>query len=127
MTDWSVIVNSGQDDVCHVGVTDATQSRRALHDGFCAFKGEPYPQIRGGYCTPSPAGKERTREGTPDGRRDTHDGGGVAPDFAPLIVTAKRLLVTKAAAHQRHCERSEAIHSFAVVNMDCFAALAMTW
>jgi len=29
--------------------------------------------------------------------------------------------------HRRHCERSEAIHSFFLVAaMDCFAALAMT-
>jgi len=29
--------------------------------------------------------------------------------------------------YQRHCERSEAIHSAACGDVDCFAALAMTW
>src|SRR4051794_38978165 len=36
-------------------------------------------------------------------------------------------MIQYAAAFQRHCERSEAIHSAASGEVDCFAALAMTW
>ena len=59
---------------------------------------------------------------SPDERSDIRGGVGAIPDVAALI----RATQSWAPSSPRHCERSEAIHSAACGEVDCFAALAMT-